>query len=87
MKDHEQFVVEIPEVQPIVTRYAIHSGQRARCGRRVRSRHPEQISDASGAAGVVIGPRAKALAADPKHRLGVPYGRWLKCWRSALACR
>lgn len=75
VKDHEQFVVDIPEVQPIVTRYVTHSGQCARCGRRVRSRHPEQISDATGAAGVVIGPRAKALAADLKHRLGVPYAK------------
>jgi len=75
VKDHEQFVVDIPEVQPTVTRYVTHSGQCARCGRRVRSRHPEQISDATGSAGVVIGPRAKALAADLKHRLGVPYGK------------
>ena len=26
VKDHEQFVVDIPEVQPIVTRYVTHSG-------------------------------------------------------------
>jgi transposase len=39
-------VVDIPPVQPIVTRYVTHSGQCARCGQRVRSRHPEQISDA-----------------------------------------
>ena len=75
VKDHEQFVVDIPDVQPIVTRYVTHSGQCARCGQRVRSRHPEQISAATGAAGVVIGPRAKALAADLKHRLGVPYAK------------
>jgi len=75
VKDHEQFVVDIPPVQPTVTRYVTHSGQCARCGQRVRSRHPEQISDATGSAGVVIGPRAKALAADLKHRLGVPYGK------------
>ncbi len=37
---------------------------RGAVGRRVRSRHLEQISDATGAAGVLIGPRAKALAAD-----------------------
>lgn len=73
--DHEQFVVDIPTVQPTVTRYVTHSGHCAHCGQRVRSRHPEQISDASGAAGVVIGPRAKALAADLKHRLGVPYAK------------
>jgi transposase len=75
VKDHEQFVIDIPEVQPIVTRYVTHSGHCVRCGQRVRSRHPEQISDATGSAGVVIGPRAKALAADLKHRLGVPYAK------------
>ncbi len=74
-KDHEQLVVDIPEVQPRVTRYVTHSGCCRQCGRRVRSRHPEQISQATGAAGVVIGPRAKALATDLKHRLGVPYAK------------
>lgn len=75
VKDHEQFVVDLPDVQPTVTRYLTHSGHCARCGQRVRARHPEQISAATGAAGVIIGPRAKALAADLKHRLGVPYGK------------
>jgi transposase len=75
LKDHEQFMVDIPEVKPIVTRYITHSGQCPECGQRVRSRHPEQISAATGAAGVVIGPRAKSLAADLKHRLGVPYAK------------
>jgi hypothetical protein len=38
--------------------------------KRVRSRHPRQVSSATGAAGVSLGPRARALAADLKHRLG-----------------
>ena len=74
-KEHEQFVVDIPPVQPVITRYVTHSGYCSHCGRRVRSRHAEQTSDATGAAGVVVGPRAKALAADMKHRLGVSYGK------------
>jgi len=74
-KVHEQFVVDIPPVKPVVVRYVTESGYCARCQKRVRSRHTEQISDATGAAGVVIGPRAKALAADMKHRLGVSYGK------------
>jgi hypothetical protein len=41
----------------------------------MRSQHPEQTSQATGAAGVMVGPRAKALAADLKHRLGVSYGK------------
>jgi hypothetical protein len=74
-KDHEQFVVDIPPVQPVVTRYVTHSGYCAVCGKRVRSHHLAQTSDATGAAGVVVGPRAKALAADLKHRLGASYGK------------
>jgi len=74
-KTHEQFVIDIPEAPPTVTRYVTHSGQCPQCQKRVRSRHPEQISSATGAAGVVIGPRAKALAADWKHRLGVSYAK------------
>jgi len=31
------------------------------------------VSEATGAAGVSVGPRAKALATDLKHRLGIPY--------------
>jgi hypothetical protein len=74
-KEHEQFVVDIPPVEPIITRYVTESGYCPTCQKRARSRHPEQISDATGAAGVVIGPRAKALAADMKHRFGVSYGK------------
>lgn len=72
---HEQFEVDIPPVRPVITRYVTYSGYCAACKKRVRSRHPEQISTATGAAGVVVGPRAKALAADLKHRLGVPYAK------------
>jgi transposase len=75
LKDHEQFVVDIPPVQPVVTRYVTHSGYCAACRKRVRSHHPEQTSEATGAAGVVVGPRAKALATDLKHRLGASYGK------------
>ena len=74
-KEHEQFVVDIPPVEPEITRYVTYSGHCTCCQRRVRSRHAEQISDATGAAGVVVGPRAKALAADMKHRLGLSYGK------------
>jgi transposase len=75
VKAHEQFVIDLPEIEPKVTRYVTESGYCSRCGRRVHSRHPEQISAATGAAGVIIGPRAKALAADLKHRLGVPFAK------------
>ena len=75
IRKHEQFVADIPEVQPVITRYMTYSGYCAACHRRMRSRHPEQTSQATGAAGVLVGPRAKALAADLKHRLGASYGK------------
>jgi hypothetical protein len=62
-----------------------HSGHCPACQQRVRSRHPEQISDATGAAGVGSGPRAKALAADWKHRLGVSYAKVAEMLRVAFA--
>ena len=73
---HEQYVSDIPKIiKPVITRYVTFSGYCADCHKRVRSWHPEQTSHASGAAGVLVGPRAKALAADLKHRLGGSYGK------------
>jgi transposase len=72
---HEQYVADIPKMRPIIIRYVTYSGYCSCCRRRVRSRHPEQTSQATGAAGVMVGPRAKALAADLKHRLGGSYGK------------
>ena len=73
---HEQYVTDIPKtIRLITTRYVTYSGYCVDCRKRVRSRHPEQTSQATGAAGVMVGPRAKALAADAKHRLGCSYGK------------
>jgi len=62
---HEQV-----QVRPVIPRFRTESGYCRRCRKRVRSRHPRQVSSATGAAGVSLGPRARALAADLKHRLG-----------------
>jgi transposase len=75
IRRHEQYVTDIPPIRPVTTRYITESGYCANCHRRVRSHHPEQTSQATGAAGVLVGPRAKALAADLKHRLGASYGK------------
>jgi transposase len=72
---HEQYVTDIPVIEVKTTRYITYSGYCGECQKRVRSRHPDQTSHASGVAGVLVGPRAKALAADLKHRLGVSYGK------------
>jgi transposase len=70
---HVQYQVEIPPVQPVVTQFNIEVARCAACGQRAQARHPEQTSDALGAAAVQIGPRAVGLATEMKHALGVPY--------------
>jgi transposase len=75
-QQHEQFEIDLPKVEPSIVRYLSYSGYCRHCRKRVRSWHADQISHATGAAGqVVVGPRAKALATDLKHRLGVSYGK------------
>jgi transposase len=59
-------------------RYEVALGHCAGCKRRVRGRHPEQTSDALGAAGVMLGPRAHALAAWLHVGLGVPMAKVAK---------
>jgi len=73
VEDHEHVEVDIPEVRPLVRKFHTQSGYCHQCRRRVRSRHREQTSTATGTAGIHLGPRSIALASDLKHRLGVTY--------------
>jgi transposase len=57
----EQFIEEIPPFRPTVTRLVTYRGQCPHCG-EVQSSHPLQTSDATGAAKVQLGPRARAVA-------------------------
>ena len=57
------------------TCYQVQIGRCRGCGRRVQPRHPEQTSDALGAAAVQLGPRAVALAAWLSKGLGLPAGK------------
>ncbi len=59
----EQVIVEIPLLIARYTRLRTESGDCEVCG-RVRSTHPLQVSEATGAAGVQLGPNASALAVD-----------------------
>ena len=43
------------------------------CRQHWQGRHPEQTSDAIGAAGNTLGPVVLTMAAEMKHRLGVSY--------------
>ena len=72
---HEQWVCEVPKCEPVVTRFHVHVGRCSGCARRVQGRHAEQASDALGAAGVQLGPRAKALAQFLHYQLGLSFAR------------
>ena len=84
---HVQYQVEIPPVQPVVTQFNIEVARCVECGQRAQARHPEQTSDAVGAAAVQIGPRALGLAAEMKHGLGVPYRKVGRMLDKALGLR
>ena len=85
-----QYQVDIPPVQPVVTQFEVHVGHCGDCQRRLQGHHPQQTSDALGAASVQLGPRALTLAAEAKHELGVPYGkisRWFESAFGLTVCR
>jgi transposase len=67
----DQYQEEIRWVRGHVRRFRISRGRCRRCGRRAQGRHPDQTSDAVGAAGSQIGPRAVAIAAQLNKELGV----------------
>jgi transposase len=70
-----QHAEDLPEPTPVVTRFEVPIGRCASCGRRVQPRHLEQTSDALGAAGAQLGPRAVALASWLSKGLGVSGGK------------
>jgi hypothetical protein len=63
-------IEELPKIEPIRRRVVTYVGQCAHCG-PVRTTHPAQVSTATGAAGVHLGPHALALAADLRHTTGL----------------
>ena len=86
-KSHEHFQTDIPLPKPLYTRYVTESGYCPNCKRRFRSRHPGQSSTATGAAAVSVGPNARAVAADMKHRLGVSYAKIAEFLRTVFAVK
>src|SRR3990172_8692093 len=74
-------------VKPIVTQFNVESARCSKCGQRAQACHPEQTSDALGAAAVQIGPQALGLAAEMKHGLGVPYRKVERVLDQALGLR
>ncbi len=76
-----QYQEELPPVRPSVRCYRVAVGRCRDCRRRVQGRHPEQTSDALGAAAAQIGPRALALAVCLNKELGLPVGKVAKVLR------
>jgi len=72
-RDEEQFHTELPDITPVVTRFTIGVGRCRNCKKRVQGRHPEQTSDALGAASSQIGPHAKGLATWLHYALGLSF--------------
>ncbi len=68
-----QYQTDLPPIVPIVTQFNIETGWCPCCRQRRQNRHPEQTSDARGAAGNTFGAGVLTMAAELKHRLGVPY--------------
>jgi transposase len=68
-----QYQTDLPPIVPIVTQFNIETGWCPCCRQRRQSRHPEQTSDAHGAAGNTFGAGVLTMAGELKHRLGVPY--------------
>ena len=87
IKQHEHFQTDLPLPQPVTTRFVTYSGYCACCDKRVQSRHHEQVSTATGAAGVSVGPHARALAADLHHGLGVPFAKVARLFESAFGLK
>lgn len=71
----EQSQTELPEVKPVITRFRVGVGRCRGCRRRVQGRHPEQTSDALGAAGSQVGPRAMAWGTWLHYGLGLSFGK------------
>lgn len=83
-KVQTQYQIDVPRPIPVtVTQFNIHVGHCGACGQRLQGRHPEQTSDATGAAAVQIGPNALGLAAELKHVMGIPFGKVARILSSA----
>ena len=71
----EQFQTDIPPVKPKVTKFRVHRKRCKKCGRWAQGRHPNQTSDALGAASNQIGPNTIALGVQLNKTTGASYGK------------
>jgi transposase len=84
-----QYQTDLPPIVPIITQFNIETGYCPCCRQYWQGRHPEQTSDAIGAAGNTLGPVVLTMAAELKHRLGVSYAKicdFLKTYCQLKVC-
>jgi len=74
-READQYQEEIVDVLTRKRHFRVAIGRCAQCGRRAQGRHGDQTSDALGAAGSQIGPRAVAIAAWLNKDLGLPMSK------------
>lgn len=72
-KELVNWQIDLPPIQPEITRFTTQGCFCPDCSDWIQSRHPHQLSTAMGAANITIGPRAIAAAADMHERHGMSY--------------
>jgi transposase len=83
-RNHEHYVTDIPPILPVTKKFVTESGSCSRCRQRWNSSHNELPSCATGAAGVMVGNRAVALAAQMRLEFGAPLRKIAGYLSSAL---
>lgn len=74
----ENVEIEIPRIVPTITRNIFWSFECLVCNETFQATHPDQISTATGAASVHLGPQARSLVAELKYGLGLPYRKCVR---------
>jgi transposase len=83
-RNHEHYVTDIPPILPVTKKFITESGNCPNCQQRWNSSHPDLPSHATGAAGVMVGNRAVALAAQMRLEFGAPLRKIAGYLSSAL---
>jgi transposase len=73
--EERQYQIDLPEIRPQTTEFILPVSECTQCGHRMKGRHPRQISQAVGAAGVQIGPGVISLATYLNKVGGLSYGK------------
>ena len=81
-----QYIVDIPKLEPEVTKLITHSGYCPVCKEHVCSGHPIQVSRAEGAARVQVGSRAISMAAQLRYGFGMTLRKCSRVLTELFGC-